>query len=682
MVRRCFVVPVMIFIILFALPRTVDGRVVRIEVEDRSVVYDGESTGPHGRYEVIRGKIYFAFDPAHPRNQNITDLSLAPRNGRGEVEAWTRFVIMQPTVVEMRRGIGMVEVVNRGRPAALRYFNDAGGSFEDLASDPASLGDLLLLRQGLTLMWLGWQWDVPRNEGRFRLQVPRAQHSDGSPITGLVRSDWVVDDTTFTLSLGHRAHVAYRPVRFDHPDNVLTRRSGRYADRKVVPRSDWRFGRAVADSVGARIVRDSTKITVTSGFQPGHIYELVYRASRPAVVGLGLAAIRDAVAYLKYDTRSIAPVDRVFGLGISQTGRFLRQFVYDGFNTTEGGRMAFDGMMVLTAGGGRGSFNHRFAQPSRDGHRYSAFFYPTDLFPFSTATQFDSVGIERDGLYAHLARPDHAPRAMFINTGYEYYGRAASLIHTTPDGTADVALAPGERIYHLASAQHVPGALPDAPAPDSAAFLPEHPIDTRPVYRALLVAMTNWLDHGTEPPPSAFPTVGAGTLVPVDALQFQAAAGVEPPGVVHTAHRMDYGPRWDRSRVITNQPPHIGPAFGIRVPQVDSIGNEVGGIRSVFVQAPLATLMPWRLRTDARHQTNELADFLGGMIPLARTDTAASANADPRPTVQDLYPARDAYRARVREAADRLIEDGFLLTEDRAAEIDRAMALWDWLMAP
>ena len=670
---------------LFA-PPSAEARVVRVEVEERTVVNDGESTGPHGRYEVIRGKIYFAFDPAHPQNARITDLDLAPRNENGEVEAWTRFVLMQPTVVEMRRGIGMVEVVNRGRPAALAYFNHSTAPFQDLATDPDALGDLLLLRQGLTLMWLGWQWDVPRGGNRFRLHVPRATAPNGEAITGLVRSSWVVDDSTWTLPLSHRNHVAYRPVSFDDPAHQLTVRTGRSAEREAVPRSRWRFGRSVADTsaaTGRRVKADSTHIAWTAdagGFQPGQIYELVYRSQNPAIVGLGLAAIRDAVAYLKYDARSIAPVDRIFALGISQTGRFLRHFVYDGFNTTEDGRMALDGMMAITAGAGRGSFNHRFAQPSRDGHRYSAFFYPTDIFPFTSATQFDEVATQSDGLHAHLSDSTHAPRTMLINTGYEYYGRAASLIHTTPDGTRDVAPARQERIYHIASAQHVPGSLPDATAPPSPSFVDGHPIDTRTVYRALLVVMVQWLDHDTSPPPSEYPTVEKGTLVPVTSMSRPRIAGVTYPDVVHTAHRMDYGPRWKRERVITQPPPRVGPAYGTRVPAVDSIGNELGGIRTVFTQAPLATVTPWRLRAGAVANPDELDDFFGGMIPLPRTEVVADSTRDSRPPVAALYPARDAYEARVREAADRLTEAGFLLTEDRQAELGRAMALWDWLM--
>ena len=658
-------------------PSSARARVLSVEVEERTVVLDGESTGPHGRYEMIRGTITFGFDPAHPRNARITDLDLGPRNASGLVVASAPFILMQPTVTEMRRGVALVEISNRGGLASLRYFNGATATLNP--DDPDAFGDLLLLRQGLTLMWVGWQWDVRQEEGQLYLDVPRARQPDGSPVEGLVRSDWVVDDSAQVLGLGHRGHVAHRPVAFDHPDHVLTVRDGRYDDRRVLPRSEWQFARLDADSA---VVADSTHVYRRAGFDPGKIYELVYRAKNPAIVGLGPAAIRDAVAYLKYDTRSIAPVDRVIGVGISQTGRFLRHFLYDGFNTTENGRMAFDGVLALTAGAGRGSFNHRFAQPSRDGHRFSAFFYPTDIFPFTSRTQFDPVQWRSDGLHAHLHDPSHAPKTMFVNTGYEYYGRAASLLHTTPDGTADVALPGTDRIYHVASAQHVPGALPEGAVPDSltgaSGFVEQNPIDTLPLYRALLVAMVNWIDHGTPPPPSRYPTVSAGDLAPVGEVDVPRPRGIRAPSVVHRAHRMDYGPRWASERVITRQPPRVGEAFGTRVPRVDSLGNETGGIRLPMVQAPLATYTPWRLRARAASNPDELADFFGGMIPLALTPEAAEEAGDPRPSVQALYPARDAYRARVREACDRLIEDGFLLSEDRQRIIDRALALWDW----
>lgn len=658
-----------------------DARVLRVEVDRRTPVLDGASMGPYGSYEMIEGRIWFGVDPAHPVNDVIVDLAFAPRDSLGRVVAWSRFVALQPVSREKRRGIALVEVSNRGRKAALRYFNRATAPLDP--SDPEAFGDRLLLREGITVVWIGWQWDVPRPDDGpdlLRLHVPVARQPDGTPIRGRVRSDWVVDDSTDVLPLAHRNHVAYPAVDPDDPAHVLTVRSGRDAPRRVVPRTQWRFARRTADG---RVVPDSTHVFLPNGATPGRIYEMVYRAEDPRVVGLGLAAIRDVVSYAKYDPDAVFAVDQGVAVGISQTGRFLRHFQYQGFNTDEAGRAAYDGMLILTAGAGRGSFNHRFAQPSRDAHRFSAFDYPTDLFPFTSRTQFDPAQVRSDGLHAHLHNAAHAPKTLVVNTGYEYWGRAASLVHTTPDGEADVAPADTERLYHVASAQHFPWLFPPPKANRrrvDPALYRGNPLDQSVLYRAALVQLVNWVDGEGTPPPSRIPRRADSTLVPVEALAFPAIPGVDAPGVVHTAHRMDYGPRFRTDGVVTRQPPHQGPAFASLVSQVDSLGNETAGVRLPEVRVPLATYAPWHLRRDAPANRNEIDDFYGSLVPLPRTPDERAAWNDPRPALTTLYPTRDAYLARVRDAADALIQDGFLLTVDRDRVLDRAAATWDWIM--
>src|SRR5262249_50308930 len=274
------------------------------------------------------------------------------------------------------------------------------------------------------------------------------------------------------------------------------------AARRVVPREQWRF------------VDDGTRITRTGGFEPGKIYELVYRARDPIVVGIGLAAVRDMMSYATYDAASPFRVRWGLGLGISQTGRFLRHFLYQGFNTDEARRPVFDGLFVHTAGAGRGSFNHRFAQPSRDAHRFSAFFYPTDLFPFSGRSQRDPETAVTDGLLAH---EPHLPKIFLTNTGYEYWGRAASLIHTTPSADADVEPLANERTSHPAGGQHFAVAWPPASPPaDTVVAYRGSPLDFKPALRSLLVRLVEWVRDGRQPPSSAYPRLDAGTLVAVD----------------------------------------------------------------------------------------------------------------------------------------------------------------------
>lgn len=658
----------------------VAAEVVRVEVESRTPVLDGESMGPYGSYELIRGRIDFAFDPADPANRRIVDLEKAPRDAQGRVRAWSPFAVLQPVNNEKRRGVALVEVSNRGGKFSMAYFNRATAGLT--ASNPDAFGDRLLMREGLTVVWIGWQWDVPRGEDRLRLHVPVARQPDGDPLFGRVRSDWVVDEPTDVLALGHRDHFAYRVADFDHPQNVLTVRSGRDAPRQIVPRDEWRFARR---SESGQIVPDSTHIYMPGGFERGQIYECVYRSKNPRVVGLGLAAIRDVISYAKYDPDALFPVNRGIAVGVSQTGRFLRHFLYQGFNTDLEGRQAYDGVVAYTAGAGRGSFNHRFAQPSRDGHRYSAFFYPTDLFPFTSRSQFDAEHWRSDGLLVRQ-RPAHRPKIFQVNTGYEYWGRAASLIHTTPDGTGDVAPAPNERIYHIASAQHFPWRFP--PPEDNqvrgekagvATLYRGNPLNQRPIYRALFVQMLSWVEGESVPPPSAYPRHVDGTLVSIDSLDFPNLPGVSVPDVIHTAYRADYGARWRTGGIVDRQPPRIGPAYPSKVSQVDSLGNEVAGIQPVAVRVPLATYMPWNLRIGAPANPDELTDFYGSFSPLPETVAERDSTGDPRPAIETVYPTREAYLGRAREAANRLIEQGFLLTEDRERVLDRAAAVWDWL---
>lgn len=658
-------------------PSSAEAKIVRVVVDRREVILDGREWGDAGAYEKLVGRIFFAFDPHNPANARVVDLAWAPVNGEGLVEAWAEFMVLQPVESARRRGVAWLEVSNRGGKASLRYFNRAQTRTLDPVSEE-DFGDGLLLQQGLTIIWVGWQWDVPAGDNLLRLHVPVAR-LPGGEIQGLVRADWTVDEAREVLPLGHRGHRSYGPVDPEHPDNVLTVRDGRMAPREVVPRESWSF----VEEEGTRQGGQPTAIRLEGGFEPGRIYELVYRSSNPRVVGLGLAAVRDVISYAKYELDSLFPVQLGVAFGVSQTGRFLRHFLYQGFNIDEGGRKAFDGMLIHTAGAGRGSFNHRFAQPSRDGHRYSAFFYPTDLFPFTSRTQQDPVTDREDGLFAALD-PEHLPRVFYTNTGYEYWGRAASLIHTSVDGTQDVAPRENERIYHLSGGQHFVGAFP----PPEGSLMGEgpipayrgNPLDFLLTLRALALRLVVWTEDAGKPPPSAFPRLADGTLVPPGGMAFPPLPGVEVPKVIHHAYRADYGPRWESEGVIDRQPPSIGPPFPSLVSQVDGLGNEVAGVRGTELRVPAGTFTPWNLRYGYPENTNELTDFLGTFIPLSRSPEEGMGRGDPRPDLTSLYPSLDDYMERVRAATRDLVAEGFLLPGDASLAVEEALARWEWVV--
>jgi len=660
--------------LLTALPYSLSARVDSVVVESRERVLKGATFGKenYGPYELIKGTVYFSLDPSNPSNQNITDLLLAPRNPDGRVLFSSNIVILKPVDDGKSAETTLVEVSNRGGMFTPSYFN-RGTSYKMGPKNKEWFGDKLVMRYGFTVIWVGWQFDVPRNEDNLFLNAPVSRYPDGRSITGLVRSDWVVDDSVNTLKLGHRNLIGY-PVSDTSDHRIqLTRRDSREGKREVIPRSKWKFAKSYKDT--SSFSRDY--IYSDEGFKAGYIYELVYPASNPPVVGVGMAAIRDIISYAKYNPASLFPAKYGIAAGVSQTGRFLRHFIYDGFNTDEHYRKAYDGLMIMTAGAGRGSFNHRFAQPSRDAHRYSAFFYPTDIFPFTGRPQWDPKQWKSDGLMAHYADSTLLPKTFYINTGYEYWGRAAGLIHTSTDGNEDIEPLPNERIYHIASGQHFVDQFPPDPnrhIPDSKGYQ-GNPLAFKINYRALLIGLKQWVADSTDPPRSQFPRIANRTLVKPQNIDLPQIPGISLPKAAHTAYPADYGPRWQEG-IITRQPPKLGNSYTSLVPQVDDSGNEMGGIRNIEIRVPLATYLPWSTRFDKKANQHELADFRGTFIPLPLN--SGNKN-DSRPSVQKLYQSKDDYMNEVSRAVRVLEHQGFLLPEDTELVIRRAEERWRWI---
>jgi Alpha/beta hydrolase domain len=665
----------LLLVVLAVTPASAD--VVRIEVQSRSDLLGGQAFGAAGPYEKLSGKIFFAVDPALPANRIVTDIGNAPRNAAGKVEFSSDFYLIKPKRIERGNGAVLYEVSNRGGKGMLGFFNHAAGSVDP--ASPAEMGDGFLMKQGFTLLWVGWQFDPPNRPGLVRVYPPTASEN-GRPIRGLVRSDFVVTEREADHSLADRDHAAYVVVDPDSPDNVMTVRDSVEGPRRIVPRNQWGFARAQ----GAGKVADPTRVFMAAKFEPGKIYEVVYTAQNPPVVGLGPAAIRDVISKLKYssaDAWSIpaGAIDRALAFGVSQSGRFLRTYLYYGFNRDEGNRKVFDGVIAHVAGGGRGSFNHRFAQPSRDGHPYLNFFYPTDIFPFTDAPERDPESGATDGLLTHAGSPELLPKIFYTNSEYEYWGRAASLIHTTIDARADVKLMDNVRIYLLAAGQHGPGAFPPA---QTIGQQKSNPLDYRWAMKALLLAMDRWTASGTEPPPSRYPRIADSTLVPPDRLKFPKVPGVTTSTAVHRAYRADYGPAFVTEGIVTVEPPRIGTAFPILVPQVDADGNGIAGVKMPELAVPLATYTGWNLFNDRSGPTDVLSSMQGSYIPLPRTSAERKRTNDPRLSIEERYRDKDQYVGLVGKSALELIDQGFLLPEDLAVVLRNAGRHWDYAAAP
>jgi len=641
------------------------AEVVRIEVQSRGDLLGGQAFGAAGPYEKLSGRIFFAVDPALPANRIVTDLDKAPRNAAGKVEFSSDFYLIKPKNIARGNGAVLYEVSNRGGKGMLGFFNHASGSADP--STPAEMGDGFLMRQGFTLLWVGWQFDVPPRAG-LRVYPPIASDS-GRPIRGLVRSDFVITEREADHSLADRNHIAYAVLDPASPDNVLTVRDSVDGPRRIVPRDQWRF------------TPDRMRVAMDAKFEPGKIYEVVYTSENPAIVGLGPAAIRDVVSMLKYrsaDALAIpaGAITRATAFGVSQSGRFLRTYLYYGFNRSEDNRKVFDGVIAQVAGAGRGSFNHRFAQPSRDGHPFLNFFYPTDIFPFTDTAQKDPETGVTDGLLTHAGSPELLPKIFYTNSEYEYWGRAASLIHTTVDGTADVPLMDNVRIYLLAAGQHGPGAFPPT---QTIGQQRNNPLDYRWAMKALLLAMDRWTADGTAPPPSRYPRIADGTLVPADQLRFPRVPGVVTSRAVHRAYRADYGPKFISEGVVSIEPPRIGTAFPILVPQVDADGNGIAGVRMPELSVPLATYTGWNLFNDRSGPTDVLSSMQGSYLPLPRTAAERKRTNDPRAAIEERYRDKDQYVELVSKAALALVDQGYLLAEDLAAVLKNAGRHWDYL---
>jgi alpha/beta hydrolase family protein len=660
-------------IVLAVAAAPVSAEVVRIDVQSRGDVAGAQAFGAVGAYEKLAGRIYFAVDPSLPANRIVADIGNAPRNAAGKVEFSADFYLLKPKQMDHGNGAVLYEVSNRGGKGMLGFFNHAAGGVDP--NTPEQMGDGFLLKQGFTLLWVGWQFDVPTRAGLMRVYPPVAT-DHGTPIRGLVRSDFVVTEKEADHSLADRDHAAYAAVDPGSPDNVMTVRDSVDGPRRVVPRSQWGFARAEAGGS----VADTTRVFMAAKFEPGKIYEVVYTAENPPVVGLGPAAIRDTVAMLKYrpaDALGIrtGAITRATAFGISQSGRFLRKYLYDGFNRDEANRKVFDGVIAHVAGAGRGSFNHRFAQPSRDGHPYLNFFYPTDIFPFTDAAQRDPDTGVSDGLLTHAGSPDLLPKVFYTNSEYEYWGRAASLIHTTVDGKADAPLMDNVRIYLLTAGQHGPAAFPPT---QSIGQQPNNPLDYRWAMKALLLAMDRWTATGAPPPPSRYPRIADGTLVAPDSLRFPKLPRVATTTMVHKAYRADYGPRFASEGVVTLEPPRLGAPFPILVPQVDRDGNGIAGIRMPDLAVPLATYTGWNLFNDRSGPTDVLSSMQGSYIPLPRTSADRKRAADPRPSIEERYHDKDQYVGLVTKAARELVDQGLLLAEDVTAIAANAARHWDY----
>jgi hypothetical protein len=642
------------------------AEVVRIEILERGPFADGRVFGTSGPYEKLAGRLHYAVDPALPANRGIVDLDLAPRAADGRVHFSGDFMLLKPK--DLARGSGglLYEVNNRGNLLALGLFND--GPWTNDPGSAAEAGNGFLMERGFSLLWSAWNWDVVPGDGRLEIDLPVAG-LDGRPITGTVAAEIAVERETDRAPLAWGGSRGYPPADPHDPEARLTVRSSPAGARREIPRGRWRF-LLPADAAGGPV-----GLELLDGFQPDLLYEVVYRAKDPRVVGLGLAAIRDSLAFFRHE-----PADRlgtpnplaaadgrtpssarlpVLAFGFSQSGRVLQHMLWQGFHLDEAGRQIFDGAWIHGAGAGKGSFNHRFAQTTRHPSHYEDRLYPADVFPFTAAPETDPITGQTAGLLDRARAAGAVPLRFYSSTATEYWTRAASLLHSDVTGRRDIPPDPRARLYVFAGAQHGPG----APGHSRRFLYCNNDLDYRPAMRALLVALARWVGSGDAPLPSVYPTIASGSLGPVAAYRraFPQVPGLRLPVSNLQPPRLDHGPRFARRGIADLQPARPGQPFVTLVPLPDRDGIDLGAIRLPQVAAPLAGTVGWNLR---RADPERLGRWQGATLPFETTKAERLAAGDPRPALAERYGSRQAYLAQVELAAEALTARGFLLKEE------------------
>jgi hypothetical protein len=660
-----------------------------IRIHDRRPFADSEAFGAAGAYERLVGRVHHKVDPAASAQAGVTDIALAERGTDGLVHFTADVCILKP--MEMARGNRRLffDWGNRGNKRMLQYFNDAQHSNDPLSRVHA--GNDFLMRRGYTVVFGSWQGDLLPGDGRMMLDLPVARQVDGAPVTGLVRTEFIASEpgvTCYPLS-GRGSTRSHPTVSLDTANARLTRRRYAQDERQPVPSNAWSFARIEAagglDGLGADrgIAPSYSHIYLPAGFEIGWIYELVYEARDPLVMGLGHVAVRDLVSFLKFGERDAdgqanplgpaLPIEKAYGWGRSQTGRCIRDFIWRGFNEDARGRRVFDGLMPHVAGAGGKWLNQRFANAVvAGGQQHEDHYSPADRFPFAYSEVTDRNSGRTDAI---LKRPATDPLVIHSQTATEYWQRRGSLVHTDSEGN-DLPEPEGVRIYHWSSTQHTS----DPNQREPRRSVTDHYLNvtqTSMLFRAALDAMDRWATDGTPPPPSRYPQVSEGTLVRMEAWvsQFPRIPGIRVPQEPNQLPFMDFG-REEHAGVLSQEPPAVCSerGYAVLVPAVDEDGNEIAGVRCPMVQAPLGTYTGWNIRARGFGE-GAMHEFSGGYIPFPEDDAVRYATADPRRSILDRYGSAEGYVAAIEKACRELVAEGFMLEEDIERSVRRAA---DW----
>jgi len=632
---------------MLALGHTAHAEMIKFDITERVPAFEGRSFGDVGSYERITGRATIALDPADPRNTIITDLALAPRDAQGRVTAVSDVVILRPADPARGNGALLLDVPNRGLKLAPQLFDDSPQPGANRATAASDAGIGFLHRAGYTMVWVGWQGNIPSAPGQLALSAPVLKG-----VTGPAREEFIFDNLTSPV----KANVNWPAA---NPSNVA-----------VTVRARWQDARQTPPGLSVRFT-GPTEIEITrpqTGFDAGALYEVTYTATDPAVLGMGHAAVRDVVSFLRRDGSAANPlavaghstVSRAMGFGVSQSGRFLREFLYLGFNEDEQGRRVLDGLMPHVGGTRRMSTNVRFGQPGRNARHLQDPAWQADLFPFTYAALNDPLTGRTDGLLARCSLTATCPLVMQTDSEHEWWASHASLLVTDLGGN-HLDLPANVRAYMMAGTPHYEeaNAVARSGAPVMAA--PRNPMHAGPPMRALLTALDAWVRDGTQPPASRVPTRAAGTLVP--------AADAMPVSIPGLPYAAIFTPAAFSDQSVL--PPREIGRYPVFVPRLDMDGMAISGVRQLQLAVPRASYTGWNPRVPG-YGAGTLYPLQGAAVPLPATDAEAIANRDPRVPLATRYANDAAYVEAVRIEAAHLVAERLLLPEDAVRAVEAA----------
>ncbi len=668
------------------------ARLTRLVVETREIVAEGNSFGLAGPYEKLSGTAYFEVDPVLDANRVIFDLDKAPLNTQRRVEFAADMVILKPVDMRNSRQLLFFEVNNRGRKIAFGRLHDTAADAN--MNDPATARDFgngFLMQRGYVIAWVGWGADIAAGDHRLTVRFPIAAEN-GKPVDEKIFTEFGDRNfngaTPYTLPLsGGPAFNSYAAISTDGAAADATLEEvfsdspapGAASVTRGTPiaGTDWSFAHCPNGPPG---IPSTTDICLKSGFQNDRNYHLSYRATGSPVMGLGYATTRDFVSFLRHQDKDdagnpnpVAGIRTVLCQGISSSGMYLRDFLYQGFNADEQNRRVCDGAHVHVAGSQKLYLNYRFAQPNPFTQQHRERYVPDTNFPRMYLARPDPLSGKPDGV---LKRPQTDPKLIHSDTSNEYWQFRASLTLTDESGSADLAESPLVRRYLLSSLQHgsFKGDAPHYGIANRQCEQLSNSTHPGPLLRALTVALEEWVIDGRSPPEEQIPRVADATLVAATRIALPHVPGLTFKALYNGTGEKDFGSRVKSNAGFTDRvPPIILKNHIVLLPQVDEVGNDRPGIRHPFVEVPVATLLGWNTRRS-EFGGPDLCDLLGSTVPLARTALDARMRQDPRPSVTELHGTHQGYVRGVREAAQRLVDQRLMLPEDAEAIASEAQS--------